>query len=63
MIGPTLPSPSGNWSIERIGVILVAAAAEERLVGHVELGAIDLALDDAHAQELRADQSPSASCA
>src|SRR5438128_1233240 len=35
---------------------LVAAAAEERLVGHVELGAIDLALDHAHAEQLGADR-------
>src|SRR4029453_7993413 len=37
---------------------LVAAAAEERLVGDVELGAIDLALPDAYAEELGARPVP-----
>src|SRR5712664_82367 len=33
---------------------LVAAAAEERLLGDVELGAVDAALDDVHAEHLGA---------
>ena len=34
---------------------LVAAAAEERLLRHVELGPVDVALDDVHAEHLGAD--------
>ena len=50
MIGPTLPVPDRPPIDLDHGRQLGAGAAQEDLVGHVQLGAVDGALDDRDAE-------------
>jgi hypothetical protein len=49
--GPGTPSPTARWSIDTTGWIS-ASVPHRNTVGDVELGAVDLAAFDHHAQVL-----------
>ena len=53
MISPGLPSPTAWSSTSRTGTQLGGGAGQEDLVGEVQLGAGDVALDDLEAEVAR----------